>query len=123
MKKPWILILSAMVVFAVACGGEDDPGEALEAATKDLKESGQNLAGEVENVVDDAGEVLKGTIDEIKAALAEKEDELQAIKDKLADLSPADLAGEDAAKLKEQSDDLMKEIKGLKDKLEAALNG
>lgn len=129
MKKMTILtacVAAACLVFSVACSGEKDAGDALESATQDLQEAGKDLADAVDDVVEEAGgdaaSAIAGTVDELKAALAEKEDELQAVKDKLAAMSPSDLTGGDASKLKEQSETLMDEIKGLKEKLESAIN-
>ena len=126
MQKPWMVrsAFTICLVAVLACGGsEGEAGDALEAAVEDLKKSGEDLAGEVENIVVGAGDVLQGTIDEIKAAIAEKEDELQAISEKLAKMSPDDLMAAEVAKLKQQSEALAERIQGLKDNLEAAIHG
>lgn len=126
MQKPW-MVLSVFTICLVAVGacggGEGEAGDALEAAVEDFKKSGEELAAEVENIVVGTGDVLQRTIDEIKAAIAENEKELQTIREKLAEMSPDDLTGAEVAKLKQQSEALAERIQGLKDNLEAAIHG
>ena len=118
----WIRFGVVMVLaIFVACGGSEV--DSVGAAADEMKKAGEKAAEAVEDMGGDAAGALQGTLDEIKAAIAEKEDELKTIKDKLAAMSPADLAGSEASSLKEKSEGLMNDIKGLKEKLEAAMNG
>jgi hypothetical protein len=120
-KMGWMFGVAVVLAVFAACGGGE--GDAIDAAAEGVTAAGEKAAGTVEDMGSEAADALMGTIDEIKSAIAEKETELKAIKDKLAAMSPADLAGSEAGSLKEKSEGLMNEIKGLKEKLEAAMNG
>jgi hypothetical protein len=129
MKDRLILIRFALAACLVAlafnCSGGGDDAGSIESAADDVKKAGTDLAGAVENVVEDAGEEAAGAvstaIDEIKAAIADKEGALEAIKAKLANLKPAEMTGETASKLKKESEGLTKELEELKGKLAAAM--
>ena len=102
-----------------ACDGGDDTTGSVDAAAEQLADSVNDA---VETVTDDAAGIVPETIDEIKAALAEKEGELEAIKEKLAGMSPSDLTGSEAGSLKEKSEALMEEIANFKQKLADAVS-
>ena len=118
-------LAGCLALFAFNCGGGDDAAGTVEDAAADMKKAGQELAGAVEDVVEEAGEgaadAMKSTLDDLKAKIAEKEGALEAVKAKLADLKPADLTGETASKLKDESEGLMKELEELKAKLDSAM--
>jgi gas vesicle protein len=78
-------------------------------------------------VVEEAGQMtpekiekVKNKIEEWESLVAEKEAELKEVTEKLAQMSPADLAGEEAKSLKEQSDKATDYISDVKEKIESA---
>ena len=117
----WACLL--LLTVAVACGGGDEAGDALGEAAEGMQQAGEEAAGTVQDVVDDAtsgaADAIQETADQIKTAIADKEAELQALKDRIANLSAADMG--QASELKDQADTLMQELDELKAKLEQAM--
>jgi hypothetical protein len=123
----WALLLLLTPALMISCGGDkaDGAADAVEAAAAEVKEAGHDAADAVSEAVDDASgtaaEMVESTVDEINTMIAEKEGELKAVTDKLAGMSPTDLAGEAGAEMQAKSEALMGELGSLREKLKAAM--
>ena len=122
----WVLML-ALSVLAVGCGQDDAEKSAVDAVTEaaaevggEIQEAAEAASESVDGMIDEASDAVAATVDEIKAQIAEKEGELQAVKDQIASMSPTDMAGDAGAELKAKSEALMGELAALRDKLTAS---
>ncbi len=115
----WGVAILCLVAGPACDGGGDDPAGSIEAAAEDLATAVEDT---VETVGDGAADVVGRTIDEIRTAIEGKEDELDELKKKLASMSPNELTGDAAGELKKKSEALMKEIEGLRLKLDEAVS-
>lgn len=106
------------VGFCIGCGdGENKVEGAADAAMEEVGEAAEGVAG----MAEEAAESAQGMMEEIKAELAAKEDELAKLKEQMSGLSPTDLAGKAGKELKAKSEALSAEIQQLKDKLASSM--
>jgi hypothetical protein len=120
------LFCAALLIgLLTACGGSGDSvGDAMDQAGDAVDDAMDQAGDAVDTAMDEAGDAIDSAtadgaevIEKIKAALAEKEGDLEKVTDEIKNLSPADLAGEKANELKAKSEALGEEIAKLKEKL------
>jgi hypothetical protein len=117
-SRGWVFL--AFVVLAgtfVGCGGSSDDSGLTGEAAKAVDSAKEAVDETVEGAMKDA----EATLDSVKAELADKEAMLAELTEKIQNLSPEDLMGEQGQAMKAKAATLTDEIAMLKEKLESLM--
>ncbi len=127
-----ILLCSIALAFVVGCGAAeesmDDAKDAMADAVDDAKDAAEDAVDDAADTAGDAYDAAKegaeeladdaaAQLEEWKAALAEKETELEKLKEEVENLSVQDLASDKGKDLKDRYEKLKEEVQELRDKI------
>ena len=116
--RRWIVLLLAVLAMGlmIACGDSPKDSSAtgrLQSAADAAEKAGEDLVAQAKEAVEDVAKASE----RLKKEIAEKESELEKLTDELKTLAADELAGDRGSALKSRQEELMEELKALKDKL------
>jgi hypothetical protein len=121
MSHKWLVLIVAVgcAVFGAACQQTaEDAGKSLDQQVGQAADVVEDIAAKTEEAAGTLEGDAKALYDKVAAELGEKQDELKAVKEKIAAMSPEDLMSGAGKALKDNAEELTTKIGTLKAKLE-----